>query len=93
LGGKLRRILLGDSYEAKANRSAADSIVMRDQARKGEDDLSEPQRDVFLESWLRRLLISARRRARAGPTTAQLSRLRRRIVAVVGPELSSRQAA
>jgi len=55
--------------------------------------LSELRRDAFLESWLQRLLNPARRRAHAGPTFAQLSRLRRRVLASVGTEVASRAAA
>ena len=48
--------------------------------------MSELRKDAFLESWLRRLLSPARRRARAGPTSTQLNRLRRRVLASVGIE-------
>jgi len=55
--------------------------------------LSQLRRDAFLESWLRRLLIPARRRARAGPTSTQLNRLRRRVLGTVGMEVANQAAA
>ena len=59
----------------------------------GRHKLSEPQTDVFLEIWLRRLLGPARRRARAGPTSAQLGRLRHRVFTGIGIGMMARAAA